>query len=186
MRRARGCGRLNHAHRRGLRRPAGHPHVASHLESQLRPVGIADVDDLTVVDVDHWHPAPVDVRPVQRPIVDSQPVALFEAQQQMRARNQRMRDAHVGPEVTSDDHVMARCKSTLGSSYRTVSTGGAAWLIAPTVAVWLTGSTVSVAAQLAPSDTGGSWWLAPQRAAWRPASSPSRSGAPVTTQRVRL
>jgi hypothetical protein len=110
-----GCGWLNDAHRRGLRRPAGHPQVPSHLETQLRPVGVANVDDLTVVDVDHRHPAPIDVSPVQRPVVDSQPAALFEAQQQMSTRNQWMCDAHIGAEITSDDHVVARGKGTLRS-----------------------------------------------------------------------
>jgi hypothetical protein len=70
--------------------------VASDLESQLRPIGIADIDGLTVVDVDHRRPAPVDVGSVQRTIVDGQPAALIETQQQVCPGDQRMRDAYVG------------------------------------------------------------------------------------------
>lgn len=106
---------MSNTHRRGLRRPADHPRVPSDFEGQLWAVGIADVDDLTVVDVDHRHPAPVHVGPVQRTVVDSQPAALLEAQQQVRAGDQRMRDPYVGAKVTSDDHIMARCKSSLRS-----------------------------------------------------------------------
>ena len=81
--------------------------VAPDLERQLRPVGIADVDALAVVDVDHRHPAAVDESSVERAVVDRQPPALVEAQQQVGARDQRVRDAHVGAEVAPDHHVMA-------------------------------------------------------------------------------
>jgi hypothetical protein len=87
--------------------------VAADLEIQLRPIGIADVDGLTVVDVDHRDAAPVDVGSVQRAVVDGQPAALIETQQQMCPRDQRMRDAHVGAKIASDHHVVTRCKSTL-------------------------------------------------------------------------
>jgi hypothetical protein len=59
--------------------------MPSELEAQPRPVGIADVDALAVLYVNHRHLAAVDESPVQRTVVDRQPPALVEAQQQMRA-----------------------------------------------------------------------------------------------------
>ena len=59
------CRRLSHPHRSGHRRPAGRPGVAGELEGQPRPVGVADVDRLSVIDVDDRHPATVDESPVQ-------------------------------------------------------------------------------------------------------------------------
>jgi hypothetical protein len=70
--------------------------VASDLETQERPIGIADIDGLTVMDVDHRHPAPVDVGSVQRTVVDGQPAALIETQQQVCPGDQRVCDADVG------------------------------------------------------------------------------------------
>jgi hypothetical protein len=94
--------------------------VAADFEGQLRPVGISDVDSLAVVDVDHRHPPAVDESPVQRTVVDRQPPALVEAQQQMGTRNQRVRDAHVSAEIAPDHHVMTRCER----SFRPVMTNG--------------------------------------------------------------
>jgi len=87
--------------------------VASDLESQLRPIGIADVDGLTVVDVDHRRSATVDESPVQRTVVDGLPAALVETQQQVRPGDQGMGDAHVGAKIAPDDDVVTRCESTL-------------------------------------------------------------------------
>jgi hypothetical protein len=97
--------------------------VAPDLECQQRPVGISDVDALAVVNVDYRHPAAVDVSPVQRTVVDRQPPTLVESQQKMSARNQRVRDAHVGPEVAPDDHVVARCEG----AFRPVMPNGQRW-----------------------------------------------------------
>jgi hypothetical protein len=94
--------------------------VAPDLEGQLRPVGISNVDALAVVDVDHRHPAAVDESPVERTVVDRQPPALVKAQQQMGARNQRVRDAHVGAEIAPDHHVMTGCEG----AFRAVTTNG--------------------------------------------------------------
>jgi hypothetical protein len=44
--------------------------VPTDLERQQWPVGISDVEALTVVDVDHRHPSAVDEGPVQRTVVD--------------------------------------------------------------------------------------------------------------------
>jgi hypothetical protein len=82
--------------------------VPPDLEPQRRPVGISDVEALAVLDVDHRHPPAVDEGPVQRAVVDRQPPALIEPQQQVGARNQRVGNAHVGPEVAPDHHVVAR------------------------------------------------------------------------------
>jgi len=84
--------------------------VAPDLERQLWSVGVSDVDALPVVDVDHRHPPTVDESPVERTVVDRQPPALVEAQQQMGPRDQRVRDAHVGAEIAPDHHVMTRGK----------------------------------------------------------------------------
>jgi len=84
--------------------------VAPDLEGQLWPVGISDVDALAVVDVDNRYPAAVDESSVERTVVDCQPPALVEAQQQMSARNQRVGDTHVGAKIASDHHVMTRCE----------------------------------------------------------------------------
>ena len=91
------------------------PRVVADLERKLWPVGIADVDALAVVDVDHRHPAAVDVGAVQRTVVDGQPAPLIEAQQQMSTRDQRMRDAHVGAQIAPDHHVMACGEGALRS-----------------------------------------------------------------------
>jgi hypothetical protein len=79
----------------------------------LRPIGIADVDRLTVVDVDHRRSTAVDESAVQRTVVDGQPAALVETQQQVSPGDQGMGDAHVGAEIASNDDVVTRCESTL-------------------------------------------------------------------------
>ena len=121
--RSRGVCRHGDAHRLGLGRAPGHPLVAPDLEGQQWPVGISDVDALAVVDVDHRHPAAVDESPVERTVVDRQPPALVEAQQQMGARNQRVRDAHVGAEIAADHHVVTRCEG----AFRPVMPNGQRW-----------------------------------------------------------
>ena len=105
--------RFGDRHRRRLRRPADDTVVASDLESQLRPIGIADVDGLAVVDVDHRHAAPVDVGAVQRAVVDGQPAALVEAQQQVCPGDQRMCDAHVGAQIAANHDVVTCGEGTL-------------------------------------------------------------------------
>jgi hypothetical protein len=94
--------------------------VAPDREAQLRPVGITDVDALAVVDVDHRHPAAVDESSIERTVVDRQPPALVEPQQQMGARNQRVRDTHVGAQIAPDHHVMTCCEG----AFRPVMTNG--------------------------------------------------------------
>jgi hypothetical protein len=94
--------------------------VAPDLERQQRAVGISDVDALTVMDFHERHPPAVGVSAVERTVVDRQPPALVEAEQQMGTRNQWVRDAHVGPEIAPDHHVMTRCESTI----RPVNTNG--------------------------------------------------------------
>jgi hypothetical protein len=94
--------------------------VAPDLERKLWPVGISDVESLAVMDVDHGDPAAIDKSPVERTVVDRQPPALVEAQQQMGARNQRVRDTHVGPEIAPDHHVVTRCEG----AFRPVMTNG--------------------------------------------------------------
>ena len=60
------------------------------LEGEPRSAGIADVDALPVVDVDHRRAVAVDESPVHRAVVDGCPLALIETQDQMRARNPRI------------------------------------------------------------------------------------------------
>ena len=82
--------------------------MAADLEGQLRTVGVADVEALTVVDVDDGHPPAVDVHPVEAAVVDGDPPALVEPQHQVGAGDQRMCDTDVGAQVTADDDVVAR------------------------------------------------------------------------------
>jgi hypothetical protein len=80
--------------------------VVSDREGQQRSVRVSDVDALTVMDIDHRHLAAVGERPVEGTVVDRQPPALVEAQQQMSTRNQGVRDAHVGSQIASHHHVV--------------------------------------------------------------------------------
>jgi hypothetical protein len=83
----------------------------SDLEGQARPVGLSDVDALAIADVDHRYTATVDVDPITRAVVDRHPPALIESEQQMGARDRRVRDAHVGAQVASNDDLVA-CRET--------------------------------------------------------------------------
>ena len=94
--------------------PDGRP-VGPYFEGQPGPLRIPHVDALAVVDVDHRHAVAVDVRSVQRSVVDRHPSALIKAQDQVRAGYPRVRDAQVGVQITPDDHLMARCEGLLGS-----------------------------------------------------------------------
>ncbi|AJK77995.1 hypothetical protein RE97_01495 [Mycobacterium avium subsp. paratuberculosis] len=86
--------------------------VAADVEGQQRAVRVSDVDGAPVVDLDHRHPAAIDESSVERTVVDGQPLALVVAQQQVGARDQRVRDAHVGSQIAPDDHVVARGEGT--------------------------------------------------------------------------
>jgi hypothetical protein len=68
-----------------LRRAPGHPVVTPDLEPQQWPVWIPDIEALAVADIDHRHPLSIDESPVQRAVVDGQPPALIETEQQMGA-----------------------------------------------------------------------------------------------------
>jgi hypothetical protein len=81
--------------------------VTSDFKGQAWPVRLSDVDALAIPDVDHPYPLTVDECPCWRTVVDRHPVASIEAQQQVCAGDQRMGNAHVGTEVTSDDHIVA-------------------------------------------------------------------------------
>jgi hypothetical protein len=80
--------------------------VVSDCEGQQRPVRVSDVDALTVMDIDYRHLPAVGERPVEGTVVDRQPPALIEAQQQMSTRNQGVRDADVGPQIAPHYHVV--------------------------------------------------------------------------------
>jgi hypothetical protein len=87
--------------------------VVPDLEGDPRPVGLADVDRLAVVDVDHRHPLGIDVDAVRRIVVDGDPPALVIPQQQVCARDQRVCDAQIGAQVTSHDYLAARRETAL-------------------------------------------------------------------------
>ena len=112
-------------HRLG-RCPPGCALVSPDLETQLRPIGIADVEVLTVLQVDRGHAPVVDVHPVEAAVVDGDPPALVEPQHKVCARDQWMCDTDVGAEVTSDNDVVARRK---GSGRPVISNGqrGRGW-----------------------------------------------------------
>jgi hypothetical protein len=117
-------GRPGARRRPGLVRPVAMPLLRADRESEPRPLGIAHVDALAVVDVDDGHPVTVDVGPVQRAVVDGQPAALIEAQDQVRARDPRVRDAQVGMLITSDDNLMTCCEGSLGPVVPNCQHGG--------------------------------------------------------------
>ena len=96
------------------------------LETQLRPIGIADVEVLTVLQVNGGHPTVVDVHPVEAAVVDGDPPALVEPQHKVCARDQRVCDTDVGAKVASDDNVVARRE---GSGRPVISNGqrGRGW-----------------------------------------------------------
>src|ERR1700742_1539382 len=52
------------------------PGILVHLKGQQRPDEAADIDVLTVLDVDGRHPAAVDEHPVEAVVVDGDPAAL--------------------------------------------------------------------------------------------------------------
>ena len=126
--------RLDDAHRIRLGRTAGHTRVPPHFEGQQRSFGIADVDALAVVEVDHRDPPAIGEGPVQRAVVDREPPALIEAQQQVGARYQWMGDAHVGAQVASDRSSWPAANVRSVPSCRTVSAGGAGAVIGSTLA----------------------------------------------------
>ena len=71
--------------------------MATDLEGHCRPVRVADIDPLTVLDVDRRYSTVVDVQAIEAAVVDGDPPALIEAQYQVNPGNQRVRDADVGP-----------------------------------------------------------------------------------------
>lgn len=93
--------------RPGSGRPAGLALLRSDGEGQPGSLGVSDVDALAVVQVDDRHSIAVDVGPVQRPVVDCQPAALVEAQDQVRTGYPRVGDAQIGVLIASDDHFLA-------------------------------------------------------------------------------
>jgi hypothetical protein len=89
--------------------------MATDLEGHRRPVRVADIHPLAVLDVGGRYPTVVDVQTIEAAVVDRDPPALIEAQYQMDPGNQRVRDADVGPQVTPDDHIVAGCEGPFGS-----------------------------------------------------------------------
>lgn len=83
------------------------------LEGDPRPGGLPDVDSQAVINVDFRHPLAVDEHPALRIVVDRDPIAPIEAQQQVRTGDQWVRHAHVGTKITPDNHVAARGEALL-------------------------------------------------------------------------
>jgi len=67
---------------------------------------------LAVIDVDHGSAVAVDKGPVHRAVVDSRPLALFEAQDQVRAGDPRIGNPDISAQITPDYDVVARREST--------------------------------------------------------------------------
>jgi hypothetical protein len=82
--------------------------VPPDLETQLGTIGVADVEALTVIEVDGGNSPVVDVHPVEAAVVDGNPPALVEPQHKVGAGDQRMCDTDVGAKVAADDDVVAR------------------------------------------------------------------------------
>ena len=89
------------------RRPTDVALVPSDLEGQLRTVGIADVDVLTVVQIDGGNLPVVDVHPVEAAVVDSYPPALIEPQHKVCPGDQRVGDADIGAKVATDNDIVS-------------------------------------------------------------------------------
>jgi hypothetical protein len=89
--------------------------VAADLKRQLRSVRVSDVDRLAVVDFDDRYPTAVDESPVERTVVDGQPPALVEPQQQVSARDQGVGDPHIGAQIAPDHHIMTCRKGAFRS-----------------------------------------------------------------------
>ena len=81
--------------------------MPAHLEGQSRPVGVADVDLLAVLDVDGGHAATVDEHAVEAAVVDRHPAALIEPQHHVGSRDKGVGDTQVGAEVAADDDITA-------------------------------------------------------------------------------
>jgi hypothetical protein len=96
------------------RRPPDGALVPPDLETQQRTIGIADVEGLTVVQVDRRDLPVVDVHPVEAAVVDGHPPALVEPQHKVCARDQRVCDADVGAKIATDDNVVARREGSGG------------------------------------------------------------------------
>lgn len=88
--------------------------LRSEGKGQTRSLRVADVNALAVVDIDHRHPVAVEVGPVQRAVVDCQPSALVEPHDQMRTRDARIGDPHIGLHVATDDDLATGRKGSLG------------------------------------------------------------------------
>ena len=99
---------------------AAFPAARPDLERQSRAAGIADVDALPVVDVDHRSAIAVDESPVHRAVVDGDPLALLEAQDQVRAGDPGIGDPDVSTQITPDDDVLTWREGT----FRTVVPNG--------------------------------------------------------------
>jgi hypothetical protein len=92
---------------------ADRPVVPTNPKAQSRPVRTGKVDALAVVDVDRPYPVTIDENTGGRTVVDRDPSGPVEAQQQVGASDQGMRNAHVGTKVTADHHIMTRRETAL-------------------------------------------------------------------------
>ncbi|BCO90737.1 hypothetical protein MINTM015_39940 [Mycobacterium paraintracellulare] len=92
---------------------AHRPVVPADPKAQTRPVGPGEVEALAIVDVDGPYPVTIDENAGGRTVVDRDPFGPVEAKQEVGSSDQRMGDAHVGAEVTSDHDVVARRETAL-------------------------------------------------------------------------
>ena len=83
------------------------------LECQPGAAGVADVDALPVVDVDHRSAVAVDERPVHRAVVDSDPLALVKAQDQVRTGDTRIGDPDISTQIAPHDDILTWREGTL-------------------------------------------------------------------------
>ena len=70
--------------------------MTSDVENEPRPIRQAEVEALAVPNIERRHPLAVGEYPVLAVVVERDPPAVVEAQQHVRAGDERVRDAYIG------------------------------------------------------------------------------------------
>lgn len=89
--------------------------MTADFEGQCRTIWVADIDLLTVLDIDARHSTVVDEKAVETTVVDGDPSALVEPEHQVRTGNKGVSNADIRSQVTSDDYIVACCEGAFRS-----------------------------------------------------------------------